>query len=93
MARVCAKKVRAEKYPGYLWVLLLTAQRRSGMAEKLRRSVECSPMRTAAGAIPVTVSIGVAGLESSRIRRDSEDAPLDSADRCLHRSKQWAAIA
>jgi hypothetical protein len=56
--------------------------------------MEYNPMRTAAGATPVTVSIAVAGVESiAHASRDSMDALLGTPDRCLYRSKEGTAIA
>ena len=59
------------------------------VAEKLRASVAAIPFRTLAGAVPVTVSIGVASLESLAARNvePSLDAMLDLADRCLYDAK------
>jgi PleD family two-component response regulator len=46
-------------------------------------------MRTTSAVIPVTVSVGVAGLEAvAHASRDSIDLLLDTADRCLYRSKE-----
>jgi two-component system cell cycle response regulator len=74
----------------FLVVLPQTDQRGAHVvAEKLRRSVEQAPMRTTSAVIPVTVSVGVAGLEAvAHASRDSIDLLLDTADRCLYRSKE-----
>jgi len=60
------------------------------VAEKLREHVAAAPVRTLAGAIGITVSIGVASLEAlaAAQRQPSVDAMLELADRCLYRSKE-----
>lgn len=59
------------------------------VAEKLRREVAGVPLRTSAGPVAVTVSIGVGGLEALDLADAATvDKLLDGADRCLYRSKQ-----
>jgi two-component system, cell cycle response regulator len=59
------------------------------VAEKLRANVAGTPARTLAGSVAVTVSIGVASLESLAARKvePTIDAMLDLADRCLYEAK------
>ncbi|HVF15442.1 MAG TPA: diguanylate cyclase [Steroidobacteraceae bacterium] len=59
------------------------------VAEKLRASVAAAPVRTLAGAVNMTVSIGVADLAALAAAKieASTDAMLDLADRCLYESK------
>jgi diguanylate cyclase (GGDEF)-like protein len=59
------------------------------VAEKLRASVAAAPMRTLAGALTVTVSVGIASLESLTAQKMqlTLDNMLDLADRCLYESK------
>jgi two-component system cell cycle response regulator len=59
------------------------------VAEKLRASVAAAPMKTLAGSVGITVSIGVASLDAfaSSHTAPSLDNILDLADRCLYDSK------
>jgi len=59
------------------------------VAQKLRAAVAAAPARTLAGAVNMTVSIGVASLEvlASRNVEPTIDAMLDVADRCLYDAK------
>jgi two-component system, cell cycle response regulator len=59
------------------------------VAERLRQAVAAEPMTTCAGALSVTVSLGVSGLAALVTGETaSVDALLDSADRRLYRSKE-----
>ena len=60
------------------------------VAEKLRALVAAQSMRTTAGAVKVTVSIGISALESVGPREGevTVDQLLDIADRCLYLSKE-----
>jgi two-component system cell cycle response regulator len=59
------------------------------VAERLRHATSVSPMRTRAGAIKVTVSIGVSGLEAAADRKDvSVEWLLHQADQHLYASKE-----
>jgi diguanylate cyclase (GGDEF)-like protein len=55
-------------------------------AEKIRVLIEESPMQTQAGAVPTTVSIGVASVPHSRIHTAKE--LIVAADRALYRAKR-----
>jgi two-component system, cell cycle response regulator len=59
------------------------------VAEKLRSTIAATPARTMAGAVGMTVSIGVSTLESLAAANvtPSLDSMLDLADRCLYESK------
>lgn len=58
------------------------------VAEKLRTSISAAPIRTAAGTINVTVSIGVSCLDAfTPPDTPTLDSMLDLADRCLYDSK------
>jgi two-component system, cell cycle response regulator len=59
------------------------------VAEKLRANIAASPIRTLAGGVRITVSIGVAGLDASAATATAAtlDSMLDLADRCLYQSK------
>jgi diguanylate cyclase (GGDEF)-like protein len=59
------------------------------VAEKLRVSIASAPMKTLAGAINVTASIGISSLESLAAQKmpPTLDNMLDLADRCLYDSK------
>lgn len=56
------------------------------VAEKIRELIGCHTFRTAAGEIPVTVSIGVATFPRSRMRSARE--LLEAADKALYRAKR-----
>jgi two-component system cell cycle response regulator len=59
------------------------------VAERLREAIADTTMRTRAGMIPVTVSIGVSALESSTDRREfSVESLMNLADACLYASKE-----
>jgi diguanylate cyclase (GGDEF)-like protein len=59
------------------------------VGEKLRKAVDAEPIATCAGALAVTVSVGVSGLAALQPAAPaSVEALLDSADRCLYRSKE-----
>jgi diguanylate cyclase (GGDEF)-like protein len=59
------------------------------VAERLREAIANTPMRTRAGMINVTVSIGVSGLESAGERREfSVESLMNVADACLYASKE-----
>jgi two-component system cell cycle response regulator len=55
-------------------------------AEKIRQLVEASPLQTQAGAVPATVSIGVASVPHSRIHSAKE--LIVAADKALYRAKR-----
>jgi diguanylate cyclase (GGDEF)-like protein len=58
------------------------------VAERLRHAMAVSPMRTRAGAITVTVSIGVSGLEAAANReRATVESLMHQADQYLYASK------
>lgn len=57
------------------------------VAERLRRQIADRPFTSSNGAIPVTVSIGISG-NTALGPATSVDALLESADRCLYRSKE-----
>lgn len=56
------------------------------VAEKIRELIEQHTFRTAAGEIPVTVSIGVATFPRSRMRSARE--LIEAADKALYRAKR-----
>jgi diguanylate cyclase (GGDEF)-like protein len=60
------------------------------VAERLREAVADEPMRTRAGMINVTVSIGVSAIESSSAdhREISVEVLMNLADVCLYASKE-----
>jgi two-component system, cell cycle response regulator len=59
------------------------------VAERLRHAMAVSPIRTRAGAIKVTVSIGVSGLEAAANRKEvSVESLLHQADQHLYASKE-----
>lgn len=59
------------------------------VAERLRQAVADTPMRTRAGMITVTVSIGVSALEGAGERREfSVESLMNLADACLYASKE-----
>jgi len=77
---------------GEEFVVVLPQTQLSGaeiVAEKLRANIAASPARTLAGAVSMTVSIGVASLETLAARNvePTVDAMLDLADRCLYDAK------
>jgi len=55
-------------------------------AEKIRHLLESNPVPTQAGALPVTVSIGVSSVPRSRIHSPKE--MVVAADRALYRAKK-----
>jgi diguanylate cyclase (GGDEF)-like protein len=58
------------------------------VAERLRHAMAGSPMRTRAGAITVTVSIGVSGLETAANREETSlESLMNQADQYLYMSK------
>jgi two-component system cell cycle response regulator len=59
------------------------------VAEKLRRAISATPMRTAAGPVEVTVSLGVSSLSAFKQRGDvAVEHLLRRADDCLYYSKR-----
>jgi two-component system, cell cycle response regulator len=56
------------------------------VAERIRHQIADNHFATSGGAVAVTVSIGVSGIEALAVT-PSVDALLESADRCLYRSK------
>jgi len=59
------------------------------VAERLRRAIAESPVITRAGAVEVTVSIGVSGLDAlDRRKKITLDALLNHADAYLYASKE-----
>jgi two-component system, cell cycle response regulator len=59
------------------------------IAERLREAIAAAPMRTRAGMIDVTVSIGVSALDGAADPRDiSVEALMGLADACLYASKE-----
>jgi diguanylate cyclase (GGDEF)-like protein len=59
------------------------------VAERLREAIASTPVRTRAGMVNVTVSIGVSGLESAVDRREiTVESLLSMADVCLYASKE-----
>ncbi len=56
------------------------------VAERMRAAVAAAPVSTAAGAVPITVSIGVATVSRNEISSLSQ--LLQRADQALHRAKQ-----
>jgi two-component system cell cycle response regulator len=59
------------------------------IAERLREAIAGAPVRTRAGMISVTVSIGVSGLESATDRREiNVESLMQVADACLYASKE-----
>jgi diguanylate cyclase (GGDEF)-like protein len=77
---------------GEEFVVVLEGTNLSGaemVAERLREAIAVAPMRTRAGMINVTVSIGVSVLESGTDRRDiSVESLMHVADACLYASKE-----
>jgi diguanylate cyclase (GGDEF)-like protein len=57
------------------------------VAERLREAIANAPMRTRAGMVNVTVSIGVSALESAG-REFSVESLMNLADTCLYASKE-----
>jgi two-component system, cell cycle response regulator len=58
------------------------------MAERLRRAIEATPIRTGTGIVRMTVSIGASGLGAIAERESaSTEALLDLADQSLYASK------
>jgi two-component system, cell cycle response regulator len=58
------------------------------VAEKLRKAIEEMPLRIAAGMPPVTVSIGVSGLQAMPARNSTTiEMVLAHADQCMYKSK------
>jgi diguanylate cyclase (GGDEF)-like protein len=58
------------------------------VAEKLRKAIEAMPLRIAAGMPPVTVSIGVSGLQAMPARNSTTiEMVLAHADQCMYKSK------
>jgi diguanylate cyclase (GGDEF)-like protein len=91
VARVLASTVRADDWVGRIGgeelVAVLPATPREVaqmIAERIRLSVEARPCATRDGAIPVTVSLGVAFLRSTD---SAPDELLDRADALLGRAK------
>ena len=60
------------------------------VAEKLRAGIAAAPMRTSAGPVGVTVSIGIGALEAiaTQTQETTVDQLLEMADRCLYKSKE-----
>jgi diguanylate cyclase (GGDEF)-like protein len=58
------------------------------VAEKLRKAIEETPLCIAAGMRPVTVSIGVSGLQAMPARNSATiEMLLAHADQCMYKSK------
>jgi diguanylate cyclase (GGDEF)-like protein len=59
------------------------------VAERLREAISAEPMRSRAGMINVTISIGVSGLENSADHKEiTVEALMNLADVCLYASKE-----
>jgi two-component system cell cycle response regulator len=59
------------------------------VAEHLRHAIAATPVRTAAGTIDMSVSIGIAGLEAVADRNlATPELLLRDSDHCLYQSKQ-----
>jgi diguanylate cyclase (GGDEF)-like protein len=58
------------------------------VAEAMRRDVAAAPVRTAAGTIDVTVSVGVSGVAVLKGQEPSVELLLRRADDCLYFSKR-----
>ncbi|GIF02109.1 hypothetical protein Ari01nite_95730 [Paractinoplanes rishiriensis] len=73
------------RYGGEEFVLLLpdVGDDAAAIAERLRADVAAGPVGTAAGDVPVTISIGVAHLDPA----ERIDALLARADACLYQAK------
>ncbi len=56
-----------------------------GVGERIRQNIAAEPVRFAGRALPLTISIGVAGLQREG---ESIDAALKRADQALYASKQ-----
>jgi diguanylate cyclase (GGDEF)-like protein len=92
VAQRCRSSIRdvdiLGRYGGEEFALLLPdttlASAKAGLAERLRRTVADEPVITAHGPITVTVSLGVAELQSDTADVDSL---LDSADSALYQAK------
>jgi len=57
------------------------------VAERIRRAVAAAPIRTAAGTIELTVSIGVSGLEVFADRNEASVEQLLRRDRRIPRAR------
>lgn len=55
-------------------------------AEKIRATVESAPVKTDAGEIPVTVSIGISSIPHTKL--ESPRQMIETADKALYRSKK-----
>jgi two-component system cell cycle response regulator len=59
------------------------------LAERLRRAIAAEPMQTGAEALPITVSVGVSGMQAFGDRNAvTSESLLRVADECLYRSKE-----
>jgi diguanylate cyclase (GGDEF)-like protein len=59
------------------------------VAERLRNSLSAQPIATSAGPLVVTISIGIAALETAAdLEKASASELLSQADRCLYTSKK-----
>jgi diguanylate cyclase (GGDEF)-like protein/PAS domain S-box-containing protein len=89
VSRRCLRRIDLfGRLGGEEFAILLPGTDRAGaqlLAERFRRQLEDTPALTAKGAIPVTVSIGIA--EFGPVDRDP-DAVLARADAALYRAKQ-----
>jgi diguanylate cyclase (GGDEF)-like protein len=91
-AGICIRTVRTAdvfaRYGGEEFVILLpdtTVERAVEVAERLRLAVANEPVRTGAGEVPLTVSIGVASLSD---RDASLESLLARADSALYDAKR-----
>lgn len=90
-ARLCRDNLRTEdfiaRWGGEEFIAILpesTPQHALAVAERLRGALAARAIPTSAGAIPVTVSIGIAALSGTLDARQA----LQDVDRALYRAKQ-----
>lgn len=75
------------RFGGEEFVVILRNTPKEGaafIAERLRRHIECAPVRCSGQSVPVTISLGMAHHQAGESASDM----LERADRALYRAKQ-----
>jgi two-component system cell cycle response regulator len=78
------------RYGGEEFVVILRCNLSNAriVAERIRKDIAASPIRTGIGPIVITVSVGISSSEPSRTPVSTSELLIAMADRCMYRSKR-----